>query len=63
MKKSKIGEKGYHLIEEGGCVTLMYSDWYVLRFKDRMIEQAKAIQTRTFKVDDVGRVMISKKTF
>ena len=23
-KKSKIGENGYHLIDEGGIVTLMY---------------------------------------
>jgi hypothetical protein len=64
MKKSKIGEKGYHLIEEEGCVVLMYKDWYVLRFNNRMVELAKSIQNeREFKLDDEGSVLISERTF
>lgn len=63
MKKSKIGDNGYRLIEEYGCVVLMYKDWYILRFKDRKIELAEDINTKMLKTDDRGAVVISGKTF
>jgi len=67
-KKAKIGENGYRLIEENfagvKCVTLMYKDWYVLRFNQGMIELATSIEReREFEVDEKGRVQISKNTF
>ena len=63
-KKSKIGEKRYHLIEENGCVILMYKDWYILRFNKRKIELAADIHgEREFSVDNGGRVLISEETF
>lgn len=68
--KSKIGERGYHLIEERvpgdnePYVTLMYGDWYVLRFKNGMIELATNILgVKEFKVDGRGRVLISEYNF
>ena len=63
MKKSKIGEGGFHLIEEGGCVHLMYKGWYVLRLKRKKIELATDIfDEPALKTDEKGRVKISDKT-
>lgn len=68
--KSKIGERGYHLIEERvpgdtrPYVALMYGDLYVLRFKDGMIELATSIfEVKELKVDVRGRVLISEYNF
>jgi hypothetical protein len=66
MKKSKIGENGYHLVEEtlsgAKCITLMYGSWYILRFNKGLIELAASIDDRAFKLDDRGCVQISNKT-
>jgi len=63
--KVAIGEDGFHLVEYDGGVVLMFGEWDLLRLMPRggKIRLAAGIETRKFKTNERGCLLVDDGTF
>ena len=63
--KVAIGEDGFHLVELDGDVVLMFGEWDLLRLMPRggKIRLAAGIETRKFKTNERGCLLVDDGTF